>query len=118
MLTCRKLDQSTALSMLLQHQQPHVRKQPAGNLCGRLMESLVAALTAAHVLLFDVRRPAEPIAMWRHGLAAPTFLEISCRAKPSDTVCLLHFSGRIFAARKLCILAFRFGWTPLSGQSV
>lgn len=32
--------------------------------------NLLAALTEQHVLLFDVRRPAQPLLQWPHGLSA------------------------------------------------
>lgn len=53
--------------------------------------NLLAALTERHVLLFDVRRPAQPLLQWPHGLSAarPQLLSLFCRPTPEREVTLI-----------------------------
>ena len=46
----------------------------------RTAANLLAALTERHVLLFDVRRPAQALLQWPHGLGAarPEMLSLFC----------------------------------------
>jgi hypothetical protein len=78
-----------------------------------LAENLVAALTKAHVLLFDVRQAAQPIKTWRHNMKSPTVLTLICHvsqrpkvhhsAHQSAHCCLYQFSG-IEINRQMCCL--------------
>ncbi len=50
--------------------------------------NLLATLTTRHVLLFDLRRPAQPLLQWPHGLEAarPQLLSLFCRPGPANAV--------------------------------
>jgi hypothetical protein len=50
--------------------------------------NLLAVLTERHVLLLDVRRPAQALLQWPHGLGAarPQLLSLSCLAGADEVV--------------------------------
>jgi hypothetical protein len=54
----------------------------------RTAANLLAVLTERHVLLLDVRRPAQALLQWPHGLGAarPQMLSLFCRASADEVI--------------------------------
>jgi hypothetical protein len=54
----------------------------------RTAANLLAVLTERHVLLLDVRRPAQPLLQWPHGLGAarPQLLSLFCHPGADEVV--------------------------------